>query len=103
MSSLLSKLKTLISANLRGAEHREEPSAEGAQESTGMPEVTEAPAGRQKLPEVAEATQSHHEPARPAANATEAASRVAESQKPEEKAETLEEERIVDLLKGEQS
>jgi hypothetical protein len=103
MSSLLGKLKTLINANLRGAERKETPAAEGAQESMEVPEVTEAPTGRQKLPEVTEATQSHSELARPAASASEAASRVAESQQDEERTETLEEERIVDLLKDKES
>jgi hypothetical protein len=52
---------------------------------------------------VTEATQSHSELARPAASASEAASRVAESQQDEERTETLEEERIVDLLKDKES
>lgn len=106
MSSLLNKLKTLIGTSLRGAqryERKDDAAAEAARESTAVPEVTEAPPRRQELPEVIEAPQSDSAPVRPAANAAQRASRVAEPQPDKEQAETLEEERIVDLLKGEQS
>jgi hypothetical protein len=106
MSSLLNKLKTLIGANLRGAERYERkdaPAAEAARESTGVPEVTEARARRRKLPEVIEAPRSDSAPIRPGANAAQPAARVAEPQPDKEQPETLEEERIIDLLKGEQS
>ena len=105
MSSLLDKLKTLIGANLRGTgryERKDDPATGATREPTAAPEVTEAPARRQKLPEVTEAPHSESAPIRPGAKAAQPAARVAEPQPDEEQAETLEEERIVDLLKGEQ-
>jgi hypothetical protein len=65
--------------------------------------VTDAPARRQKLPEVTEAPQTDSAPIQPGASAAQPAARVAEPQPDEEQGETLEEERIIDLLKGEQS
>jgi hypothetical protein len=71
--------------------------------STPTPEVIEAPARRRKLPEVTEGRQ----PATPTARSSDApisgASRVETAQEDEEETKALEEERIVDLLKGEKS
>ena len=103
MSSLLNKLKTLIGANLRGArrqERKDDPAAEATREPTAVPEVTDAPARRQKLPEVVEAPQTDSAPIQPGASAAQSAARIAEPQPDKEQGETLEEERIIDLLKA---
>ena len=105
MSSLLDKLRTLISSNVRGPRRYRKESSPPAepQESSRAPEVTEAPARKQKVPEVTEAPEAYEAPSQVAATTRQQVSRVEEPRKEEDETEALEEERIVDLLKGEQS
>jgi hypothetical protein len=106
MSSLLDKLKALVSANVRGPRrYNKEPEAPAgtAEEPTSVPEVTEAPAQRRQVPEVTEAPQAAQDSARTTVPTSTAASRVKESEKDADQAGALEEERIVDLLKGQES
>ena len=106
MSSLLDKLRALVSANVRGPRRynkEREALAETAQEPAPVPEVTEAPAQRRQVPEVTEAPQVAQDSARTAVPTSTAASRVEEPKQDEDQADALEEERIVDLLKGQES
>ena len=106
MSSLLDKLRALVRANVRGSRrYNKEPEApaESAEESTPVPEVTEAPAERRQVPEVTEAPSVAKDSARTVIPTRTAASRVEETKPDEDQAGTLEEERIVDLLKGQES
>jgi len=106
MSSLLNKLKALVSANVRGTRrYYKEPEApaETVEDPASVPEVTDAPAQRRKVPEVTEAPQGAEDSTRTAIPTSTAASRVQEPGKDEDRADTLEEERIVDLLKGQES
>lgn len=103
MSSLLDKLRALVSAGVRGPrrpKRETEPSAQTAQGSAPLPEVTEASPRRQKLPEVTEAPQ---EPVQQVPLAGQTASRIDEPPAEEAQGRALEEKRIVDLLKGKRS
>jgi len=106
MSSLLDKLKALVSANVRGTRrYNKEPEApaETGEDPASVPEVTEAPAQRRKVPQVTEAPQVAKDSTRTAVPTRTAASRVKEPEQDENQADALEEERIVDLLKGQES
>ncbi len=98
MSSLLSKLRSLVQAKARGPRrYKTQPAP------PDKPEVTKAPARRSKLPEVTEASPVEaHVMTRPAAASRPAPARQKLSAD-EEQADALEEERVVDLLKGKQS
>jgi hypothetical protein len=101
MSSLFSKLKALVNARVRGPRRYKkepQPQAETAPATRPVPEVTEAPARRVKLPEVSVETST-----RPAATVTrQPAARAEEPEADGSQFEGLEEERVVDLLKGKQ-
>ena len=114
MSSLLSKLKTLFSAGTRGPRQYERepaPPDETDSQEAPVPEVTEAPAHQRDLPPVTEAPLA--EPAtRPAesipVSSRSASTPVHRSVKPikdadKDQGEVLEEERVIDLLKGKSS
>lgn len=116
MSSLLSKLKTLISAGTRGSrQHKREstPPDETEPQEAPVPEVTEAHAHQRDLPPVTEAPLA--EPTARPAESIQVSSRsdstaVRRSAKPvkdadtgKDQSEALEEERVVDLLKGKSS
>lgn len=106
MSSLLDKLRALVSANVRGSRrYNKDPEApaETAEEATPVPEVTEASAQRRQVPEVTEAPPVAKDSARTVVPPSTAASRVEEPKKDEDQAGALEEERIVDLLKDQES
>jgi hypothetical protein len=108
MSSLLSKLKRLVSARVRGPRrYRKVPqtSDEASQEPAPAPEVTEAPARQRELPEVTEGRPGKRAAAPRASDSTpdQRASALQESVQgshgPDED-EALEDDRIVDLLMG---
>ena len=114
MSSLLSKLKTLLSAGARGPrQYEREPTPPEETESpeAPAPEVTDAPAHQRDLPAVTEAPLA--EPTARPAESIPVSSRsdstaVRRSVKPvkdadKDQSEVLEEERVVDLLKGQSS
>jgi hypothetical protein len=121
MSSLFSKLRSLVSARVRGPrryETKPAPPTETARERPPEPEVTEALARQHKLPEVTDAPQvesatspRHERPAESlevsAQPAPTASSRpvlvVKEPRAEQSQTEALEEERVADLLKGKQS
>jgi hypothetical protein len=103
MASLLRKLKDLVNVSVRGPRrYKAEPAPPT---ETPVPEVTEAPARRHRLPEVSEAPQVEAEaPVRRVATpGSQPGKRVEEPETGAEGAEALEEERVADLLKGEQS
>jgi hypothetical protein len=109
MSSLFSKLKALVNASVRGPrryKRESEPRSETAKGAHPVPEVTETPTRRRKLPEVTEAPQveSAEVPVRPAATSTsQPATQFEDSETDETHTDTLEEERVADLLKGKRS
>jgi hypothetical protein len=91
LSSLLSKLKSLVQAKARGPRrYKTQPTP------PDEPEVTEAPARRSKLPEVTKASPVEARVTRPVPARQELSA-------DEEQTDALEEERVVDLLKGKQS
>jgi hypothetical protein len=102
LSSLLSKLRTLIQSGARGPRPRKvKPPAE-PQEPSVVPEVTEAPARRRKQPEVTEAPLVEtHVAEQPAERRKRLATKGARAG--EDQPGALEEERVVDLLKKKQS
>ena len=106
MSSFFSKLRALLNARARGP-HRyqapDAPSVETEPQRSSLPEVTEAPARARKRPEVTEAPAIETSPAERAVPVSHASSGAEGAAKKEERSESLEEGRIVDLLKGEQS
>ncbi len=98
MSSLLSKLRNLVQAKARGPRRYKTQPAPADE-----PGVTEAPARRSKLPEVTKATPVEARViTRPAAASRPALARQ-ELSADKEQTDALEEERVVDLLKGKQS
>lgn len=104
MSSLLSKLKTLVQAGARGPRRRQKAPGKAqtaAQEPDSVPEVTDATAQRRTLAEVTEASSA--QAAQPQAAALKPAHDLAEPGPDEVHSGELEEERVVDLLKGKQT
>jgi len=98
LSSLLSKLRNLVQAKARGPRRYKTQPAPADE-----PEVTEASARRSKLPEVTKATPVEARViTRPAAASRPALARQ-ELSADKEQTDALEEERVVDLLKGKQS
>jgi hypothetical protein len=100
MSSLLSKIKTLLTAQARGPRrYRSQPSPQTEEEAppSARVEVTEAPHGRQERPEVTEgairpALASQSPPSPPAS------SRITQSARDEAAQDALEDSRVADLL-----
>ena len=105
MSNLFSKIKALLSAQARGPRRYEQaPPPPTEKTRSADAEVTEAPARRTELPEVTEAPIKTKAPARTAASpSSRPASRIEEPGASETHASPLEEERVADLLKGQQS
>ncbi len=112
MSSLFSKLKALVQSSARGPRRKkrapkaaqeaaQEAAQIAAQEAVSVAEVTEAIAQRRVQAQVTETSPA--QVARPQAAAYKPASSVAEPEPDEEQAGALEEERVVDILKGKQS
>jgi hypothetical protein len=100
LSSLLSKLRTLVQAGARGPRPRKvKPPAE-PQEPLVVPEVTEASARRRKQPEVTEAPLVETIAGQPAERRERLA--VKGTGADEDPPGALEEERVVDLLKKKQ-
>jgi hypothetical protein len=100
MSSLLERLKALVSASVRAPrryETKPEPPAETLQDRTILPEVTEASHRQQKLPEVSEAEANEALSHEKTSTASEPRRQV-EALEDEELTDQVEEERIVDLL-----
>jgi hypothetical protein len=106
MSSLFSKLRTLIGARTRGPHrHRKKPDSpdERNEESGPLPEVTEAPARQRKVPEVTEAPESHEVRARTSDAAHQPAARVETPSDQHERPDELESRRVIDLLQDDES
>ncbi len=95
MSSLFSKLKALVQSGARGPRRKKK----AAQAPASVAEVTEATARRRIQDEVSQASPA--QVARPKAAVRKPA--AAEAEPDEEQAGALEEERVVDLLKGKQT
>ena len=99
MANLLSKFRAMVNARVRGPRrYKRKPIDESGPE----PEVIEAPARSQKLPEVTEAPQAKSTATPAQATATPARrpfTRVKEPGADKEQADALEEERVADLLK----
>jgi hypothetical protein len=99
LSSLFSKLKTLVQSGARGP--RRKTKAPGrAQEPGSVPEVTKATARQRVQAEVTEASPAQAAQLRAAVHKP--ALTVAEPAPNEEQSGALEEERVVDLLQGKQ-
>ena len=106
MSSLLGKLKSLMVARVRGTRHYSR-ETEAPPEKTAvpgpLPEVTEASPRQTELPEVVEASQVDHAPPQTDRPTIPSISRVAAPRKEGAQTEPLEDDRIVDLLKDDES
>jgi hypothetical protein len=100
LSSLFSKLKTLVQSGARGPRRRKK-APDGAREPGSIAEVTKSTARQRNLAEVTEAPPAYV--ARPQAAVSKPAPVVAEPKPDEEQAGALEEERVADLLKGKQA
>ena len=107
MSSLLGKLKSLMIARVRGTRHysqETEPPAEKTAAPGPVPEVTEASPRQIELPEVVEAPQADHAPLQTVKPIIlQSTSRVEAPRKEGAQTEPLEDDRIVDLLKDDES
>jgi hypothetical protein len=106
MSSFFSKLRALLTARARGPRRYEAPGApptETESQRSSLPEVTEAPARARKQPEVTDAPAIETSPAERAAPVSQPSLGAQGVAQKEERSESLEEKRIVDLLRGEQS
>lgn len=106
MSSLFSKLKAMVNASVRGPRrYQKEPDrpAETEEVPTALPEVTDATPHRTKLPQVTEAPQVE-QASTPATLPTRElpGSRIEQPRKEKGQADVIEEERVIDLLKGKQ-
>jgi hypothetical protein len=106
MSSLVRKLKVLISTSVRGPRRRErgrEAHPGTVEERDSQPEVIEASPSQRKLPEVTEAPQVQEARVHVARSASSAADRVELPKEGEDRIEELEEGRVADLLKDHDS
>jgi hypothetical protein len=105
LSSLLSKLKALVQASARGPRRRQKAPGKAQtaeQQATSVPEVTEATAQQRARAEVTEASPAQVAQAHQAA-ARQPAHDLAESEPGKAPSGALEEERVVDILKGKQT
>ena len=106
MSSLLGKFKSLMIARVRGTRRYDremEPAPEETEAPGPVPEVTEASLRQIELPEVVEALQVDHAPPRTVTPTIQSTSRVEAPRKEGVQSEPLEDDRIVDLLKDDES
>jgi len=106
MSSFFSKLRALLNARARGPRGYQAPDASPTEtelQRSSLPEVTEAPVRARKRPEVTEAPAIETNPTERAAPVSQPSSGAEGVAQKEEPSESLEEKRIVDLLKGEQT
>ena len=106
MSSLLGKLRSLMIAKVRGTRHTKretEPPPEKTAAPAPVPEVTDAFPRQIELPEVVEAPQIDHAPPQTVRPTIQSTSRVEAPRKKGTQTEPLEDDRIVDLLKDDES
>ena len=106
MSSLLNKLKSLMAARVRGTrQYTREPEqpSDKAEAPGSLPQVTEASSRRVELPEVTEAPQAEHATSGTVTATSPPPSRVEEPRKEKARNGPFEDDRIVDLLRGEES
>ena len=105
MSSIFDKIKTMVSASLRGtrpSKHIKETPSENTSRPSPVPEITDAAQDREGLPEVMDAPLTSTRESRTLSSPTPRIgfqSQVAEKQRDPAVDGDLEDERIVDLLK----
>jgi len=102
MSRLMSKIKTLLSAQVRGPRrHRSTPSPQTEAEAgpSAQAEVTEAPKDRQTRPEVAEGALRPARPSQAPASPL-ASSRITPPARAEAAPDALEDGRVADFLQA---